>query len=82
MIEVFRHRKRFYLVFEYLEGTILDELEKMPGGLGDDRCRERIYQVTRAVNFCHSNNVSIEFLLLNYNYILEIFFNNRSFIET
>lgn len=57
MIEVFRHRKRFYLVFEYLEGTILDELEKMPGGLGDDRCRERIFQVTRAINYCHSNNV-------------------------
>lgn len=57
MIEVFRHRKRFYLVFEYLEGTVLDELEKMPGGLGDDRCRERIYQVTRAINYCHSNQI-------------------------
>nr|XP_022917148.1 cyclin-dependent kinase-like 4 [Onthophagus taurus]XP_022917149.1 cyclin-dependent kinase-like 4 [Onthophagus taurus]XP_022917150.1 cyclin-dependent kinase-like 4 [Onthophagus taurus] len=57
MIEVFRHRKRFYLVFEYLEGTLLDELEKMPSGLGDDRCRERIYQVTRAINFCHSNHI-------------------------
>ena len=57
MIEVFRHRKRFFLVFEYLEGTVLDELEKMPGGLGDERCRERIFQVTRAINYCHSNNV-------------------------
>jgi serine/threonine protein kinase len=58
MIEVFRHRKRFFLVFEFLEGTVLDELEKMPGGLGDERCRERIYQVTRAINYCHSNHVS------------------------
>ncbi|XP_063915666.1 cyclin-dependent kinase-like 4, partial [Zophobas morio] len=57
MIEVFRHRKRFFLVFEYLEGTVLDELEKMPGGLGDERCRERIFQVTRAINYCHSNNI-------------------------
>ncbi|XP_044272508.1 cyclin-dependent kinase-like 4 isoform X2 [Tribolium madens] len=57
MIEVFRHRKRFFLVFEFLEGTVLDELEKMPGGLGDERCRERIYQVTRAINYCHSNNI-------------------------
>ncbi|KRT83023.1 protein kinase, partial [Oryctes borbonicus] len=57
MIEVFRYRKRFYLVFEYLEGTVLDELEKMPGGLGDERSRERIYQVTRAINFCHSNHI-------------------------
>ncbi|XP_068915772.1 cyclin-dependent kinase-like 4 isoform X1 [Tenebrio molitor] len=57
MIEVFRHRKRFFLVFEFLEGTVLDELEKMPGGLGDERCRERIYQVTRAINYCHSNHI-------------------------
>lgn len=61
MIEVFRHRKRFFLVFEFLEGTVLDELEKMPGGLGDERCRERIYQVTRAINYCHSNNVNFLF---------------------
>ncbi|RZC32392.1 cyclin-dependent kinase-like 4 [Asbolus verrucosus] len=57
MIEVFRHRKRFFLVFEFLEGTVLDELEKMPGGLGDERSRERIYQVTRAINYCHSNHI-------------------------
>ncbi|KAK5641354.1 hypothetical protein RI129_009901 [Pyrocoelia pectoralis] len=56
MIEVFRYRKRFYLVFEYLEGTVLDELEKC-GGLNDEMCRERIFQVTRAVQFCHLNNV-------------------------
>lgn len=58
MIEVFRYRKRFYLVFEFVEGTVLDELEKMPRGLGEDRCRERIYQVTRAINYCHTNHVS------------------------
>ncbi|KAK4874245.1 hypothetical protein RN001_013605 [Aquatica leii] len=57
MIEVFRYRKRFYLVFEYLEGTVLDELEKVSGGLDEETCRERIFQVTRAVNFCHMNNV-------------------------
>lgn len=60
MLEVFRYRKRFYLVFEFVEGTVLDELEKMPGGLGEDRSRERIYQVIRAVNFCHINHVSIQ----------------------
>lgn len=57
MIEVFRHKKRFYLVFEYLEGTILDELEKYPNGLGEERCRERIFQVIRGISYCHSNNV-------------------------
>ncbi|XP_018323854.1 cyclin-dependent kinase-like 4 isoform X2 [Agrilus planipennis] len=57
MIEVFRFRKRFYLVFEYLEGTVLDELEKLPNGLGDDRVRERIFQVLKGIQFLHRNNV-------------------------
>lgn len=59
MIEVFRRKRRFYLVFEYLEHTVLDELESRGGGgLGDDLSRKYIYQVIRAVDFCHSNNVS------------------------
>ncbi|XP_026471206.1 cyclin-dependent kinase-like 5 [Ctenocephalides felis] len=58
MIEVFRRKRRFYLVFEYLEHTVLDELESRGGGgLGDDLSRKYIYQVIRAVDFCHSNNV-------------------------
>ncbi|KAL1493995.1 hypothetical protein ABEB36_009671 [Hypothenemus hampei] len=57
MIEVFRHRKRFYIVFEFMEGTVLDELEKMPGGLGEERSRERIYQVCRAISYCHNNHI-------------------------
>ncbi|XP_056643382.1 cyclin-dependent kinase-like 2 isoform X1 [Diorhabda sublineata] len=57
MIEVFRHKKRFYLVFEYLHGTVLDELDKMPGGLGEERCRERVFQVTRGIGYCHSNHI-------------------------
>lgn len=77
MIEVFRHRKRFYLVFEYLEGTVLDELDKMPSGLGDERCRERIFQVIRAISYCHNNHVSknclkVRFIICNKtNYIYD-----------
>nr|CAI5828111.1 unnamed protein product [Callosobruchus analis] len=57
LIEVFRHRKRFYLVFEYVAGTVLDELERHNGGLDYEMCRERIFQVTRAVAYCHYNNI-------------------------
>ncbi|XP_066258284.1 cyclin-dependent kinase-like 1 [Euwallacea similis] len=57
MIEVFRHRKRFYIVFEFMDGTVLDELEKIPGGLGEERTRERIFQVCRAISYCHSNHI-------------------------
>lgn len=59
IIEVFRYRKRFYLVFEYLDGTILDELENIDGGGGfdDTQCRERLYQITRAIAYCHANQI-------------------------
>lgn len=60
MIEVFRRKKRFFLVFEYLEHTILEELEaRSGGGLGFVTSRKYIYQVLRALDFIHSNNVSL-----------------------
>ena len=45
MIEVFRHKRRFYLVFEYLDHTVLDELEENTSGLGNETSREYIFQV-------------------------------------
>lgn len=58
MIEVFRRKKRFFLVFEYLEHTVLEELEARSGGLGFITSRKYIYQVLRALDFIHSHDVS------------------------
>jgi cyclin-dependent kinase-like len=33
LIEVFRRKGKLYLVFEFMESTILEELEKHPNGL-------------------------------------------------
>ncbi|XP_018568439.1 cyclin-dependent kinase-like 4 [Anoplophora glabripennis] len=57
MIEAFRHRKRFYLVFEFVDGTLMDELERAPLGLGEQKSRERIFQVLRAISYCHKNRI-------------------------
>ncbi|KAL0274825.1 UNVERIFIED_CONTAM: hypothetical protein PYX00_002857 [Menopon gallinae] len=57
MIEVFRRKRRFYLVFEYLDHTLLDELEAVEGGLGEEKCREHIFQIIRGTEFCHKNNI-------------------------
>lgn len=57
LLEVFRRRKRFYLVFEYLDHTVLDELETVGGGLGPEVAKRHIFQVVRGLNFCHSNNI-------------------------
>jgi len=59
MIEVFRRKKRFFLVFEYLEHTVLEELEARSGGLGFVTSRKYCYQVLRALDFIHSHDVSV-----------------------
>lgn len=58
LIDVFRRKKRFFLVFEYVEHTVLEELEAHAGGLGFIVARKHIYQVLRALDFIHANNVS------------------------
>lgn len=60
LIDVFRRKKRFFLVFEYVEHTVLEELEAHAGGLGFIVSRKHIYQVLRALDFIHANNVSTD----------------------
>jgi len=57
LIEVFRRRRKLYLVFEYVDHTILEELEENPSGLDEDTARKHVFQVLRAINFCHQNNI-------------------------
>lgn len=71
MIEVFRRKKRFFLVFEYLEHTVLEELEARTGGLGYITSRKYIYQVLRALEFIHSHDVSVQKIIFHYNSILK-----------
>ncbi|RVE48031.1 hypothetical protein evm_007343 [Chilo suppressalis] len=57
MIEVFRRKRRFYLVFEYLDHTLLDELEASPGGLGEDKAKKHLYQLLKGIDYCHQNSI-------------------------
>ncbi|CAL8126736.1 unnamed protein product [Orchesella dallaii] len=57
LIEVFRRRKHIYLVFEFIDHTLLDQLEQKSHGLDEDTCRKYIYQILRGLNFCHENNI-------------------------
>ncbi|GBP56296.1 hypothetical protein EVAR_28876_1 [Eumeta japonica] len=56
LIEVFRRKKRFYLVLEYLEHTLLDALDASPGGLGERTARAYLYQLLKALAYCHQNS--------------------------
>ncbi|XP_014775828.1 cyclin-dependent kinase-like 4 [Octopus bimaculoides] len=55
LIEVFRRKKRLHLVFEYVDHTVLNELEKNPHGVAENQVKKIIYQTLKAVNFCHQH---------------------------
>ena len=44
-------------VFEYVERTILEDLERSPDGLPLEDIRKCIFQLVRSIEFCHSHNV-------------------------
>jgi cyclin-dependent kinase-like len=57
LMEAFRRKGKLYLVFEYVEKNLLEVLEEKPNGLSSDLVRRYCYQLCRAINFCHQNNV-------------------------
>ncbi len=48
---------RLYLVFEYLEKNLLEILEENPNGLDLEHVKNYIYQLLKAIEYCHRNNV-------------------------
>ena len=61
LLEVFRRKKRLFLVFEFVDRTILDDLERKPNGLDELYSKKVCFQVLRGLEFCHSHNVSMMF---------------------
>lgn len=59
LLDAWKRRRRWYLVFEFVERTVLDELEQFPSGLDPHRVRKYLYQILRAICFCHQHNVSV-----------------------
>ena len=57
LLEVFRRKRKLHLVFEYIEGTVLDELDANPNGLAHDSIKRITYQVIKAIEFCHNSQV-------------------------
>eukprot|EP00949_MAST-11_sp_MAST-11-sp1_P004270 g4270.t1 len=57
LIEVFRRKGKLYLVFEYVDRTILEDLERNPDGLSADAVRKIMWQLCRGIEFCHAHNV-------------------------
>ncbi|KAJ1630584.1 kinase-like domain-containing protein [Pavlovales sp. CCMP2436] len=56
LIEVFRRKGKLHLVFEYVERTILEDLERYPDGLDPLAVKKCLWQLLRSIHFCHSHN--------------------------
>ncbi|CAG9325038.1 CDKL2_4 [Blepharisma stoltei] len=77
LFEVFRKNKKIYLVFEYVERTVLNDLENSPQGISPFQTKKIMYQLLRAIKFCHDNNIvhrdiKPENLLISNNGVLKI----------
>lgn len=55
--EAFRRRGKLYLVFEYVERNMLELLEEMPNGVPSHKVRNYIFQLIKAIKWCHQNDV-------------------------
>ncbi|XP_053115592.1 cyclin-dependent kinase-like 2 isoform X7 [Hemicordylus capensis] len=56
LLEVCKKKKRWYLVFEFVDHTVLDDLEMFPNGLDYNRVRKYLFQIIKGIGFCHSHN--------------------------
>uniref|UniRef100_A0A3B4ZY42 Cyclin-dependent kinase-like 2 n=1 Tax=Stegastes partitus TaxID=144197 RepID=A0A3B4ZY42_9TELE len=57
LLEVWKRRRRWYLVFEFVDRTLLEDLEHNPTGLDLNTSRQYLYQILRATAFCHQQNI-------------------------
>ncbi|XP_006142999.1 cyclin-dependent kinase-like 2 [Tupaia chinensis] len=57
LLEVCKKKKRWYLVFEFVDHTILDDLELFPNGLDYQVVQKYLFQIINGIAFCHSHNI-------------------------
>uniref|UniRef100_A0A8C6QBS8 Cyclin-dependent kinase-like 2 n=1 Tax=Nannospalax galili TaxID=1026970 RepID=A0A8C6QBS8_NANGA len=57
LLEVCKRKKRWYLVFEFVDRTVLDDLKVFPNGLEYQVVQKYLFQIINGIGFCHSHNI-------------------------
>ncbi|CAF0926491.1 unnamed protein product [Adineta steineri] len=57
LIEWFRDKKRYFLVFEYIESDMLQVLQEHPDGLPLEEVRHLSLQLFNAIHWCHKHDI-------------------------
>ncbi|KEP65431.1 UNVERIFIED_CONTAM: cyclin-dependent kinase family 5 protein [Hammondia hammondi] len=55
--EAFRWKGKLHLVFEYIHRNLLELLEASPAGLDPETVRLCIWQLVKALSYCHRNDI-------------------------
>eukprot|EP00891_Asterochloris_glomerata_P000786 jgi/Astpho2/786/Aster-00642 len=57
LLEAFRRKGKLYLVFEYVDKNLLEVLEEVPQGFSPEQVQQYVYQLVKAVAWCHQHNI-------------------------
>ena len=57
LIEAFKRHGKLFLVFEFCEKNVLELLEEHPDGLEPEQVRYYIWQLCRALDYCHKRGI-------------------------
>ena len=55
--EAFRRKGKLVLVFEYVHNNLLEILQQNPSGLDPDLVRRYVFQLCKAIQWCHSHDI-------------------------
>ncbi|XP_071384568.1 cyclin-dependent kinase-like 3 [Centroberyx affinis] len=57
MQDVFKHSGHLHAVFEFIDRSLLEEMQSEPQGLQKTHLRKHTFQILRAVHYLHTNNI-------------------------
>ncbi|CAG9320242.1 CDKL2_2 [Blepharisma stoltei] len=57
LLEFFQRKGRLHLIFEYVDNTILEKIERSPEGLDELTVKRIMFQLLEALKYCHTHNI-------------------------